>query len=266
MKFRRSLVAALVAIVILQGALIGFLLARSYWRGRVEGTAVVRGKAVAERMGCFGCHGPGGESPIPNPGSVTGKVPGWLGGTWMMFNQDEQDVREWILHGHPEGRAPDEGALIPMPRYEGTIGEAELDDLIAYFLAVSQFGWPEEAGVTEGRDVAVRFGCFGCHGPEGRGLVENPLSFKGYIPPWDGDDYLELVQSDAEFRQWVSNGISDRFRDNPAARRFVERQIVPMPAYGELISDEEIDQLLTFVKWVRGNPRDDSAVVSKVRS
>ena len=63
------------------------------------------------------------------------------------------------------------------------------------------------------------------------------------------------MQSDEEFRQWVKNGISDRFFNNPAARHFVERQVVPMPAYDGVISDEEIDQLLAFVEWVRSNPR-----------
>jgi len=182
-------------------------------------------------------------------------VPPWTGGTWMMYNADEGDIREWILDGYPSDREPDSGALIPMPAYRGEISDADLDDLVAYVLAVSQFGSPDDPEAASGRTVANRRGCFGCHGPEGRGLIENPLSFKGYIPPWDGDDYLELVGDDGEFRQWVRNGISDRFRDNPAARVFVDRQIVPMPAYGALISDEELDQLLAYVEWVRSNPR-----------
>ena len=53
----------------------------------------------------------------------------------------------------------------------------------------------------------------------------------------------------------MRNGISDRFRDNPAARAFVDRQIVPMPAYGETISEDELDQLFAYVDWVRSNPR-----------
>jgi mono/diheme cytochrome c family protein len=258
-KLHRLLIAILVIAVVLEGALIGFLFMRASWQGQVEGTPVVRGQAVAERLGCFGCHGPGGESPIPNPGSVEGLVPAWNGDSWGLFNEDASDVREWILNGHPTDREPDSAALIPMPAYEGMLTDTELDDLVAYFLSVAQFGWPGDLAVAQGRGVATKYGCFGCHGPEGRGLVENPLSFKGYIPPWDGDDYLELVQNDDEFRQWVKNGVSDRFRDNPAARAFVDRQLVPMPAYSDLISDEEIDQLLAFVEWMRANPRAPSA-------
>lgn len=259
MKPRRiMIIAALAILVVAEGMLIAFFVAREGWRQEVEGTPVVRGKAVADRLGCFGCHGPGGVSPIPNPGSVEGTVPAWNGDTWGLFNEDEDDVREWIRFGHPTDRQPDAGALIPMPAYEGMLSEAELDDLVAYFLAVAQFGWPGDLTVAQGRGVATRYGCFGCHGPEGRGLVENPLSFKGYIPPWDGDDYLELVRDDDEFRQWVRNGVSDRFRDNPAARAFVDRQVLPMPPYGDLISDAELDQLLAFVEWVRANPRTQS--------
>ena len=255
MTSRRIWILALVGLVLAEAAGIGFLGAREYWRGRAQGTAVVRGRAVAEKIGCFGCHGPGGAAPIPNPGARGGKVPMWTGGTWMMYNRSEDDVRGWILDGHPPDREPDSGALIPMPAYRGEVSATDLEDLVSYVLAVSQFGRPEDPDAAAGRSVAGRYGCFGCHGPEGRGLIENPLSFKGYIPPWDGDDYLELVGDGDEFRQWVKNGISDRFRDNPAARVFVDRQIVPMPAFGDVISDEEIDQLLRYVEWVRSNPR-----------
>lgn len=251
----RLWIAGVALVALAEAAVLAILLVRSSWQREVAATPVVRGREIAERMGCFGCHGPGGERPIPNPGAKGGEVPRWGGGMWMMYNRDEEDVRAWIRDGRPAGRAPDENALISMPAFGERLSEAELDELTAYVLAVSQFGWPEDERVAEGREVAVRFGCFGCHGPEGRGLVANPGSLKGYVPPWDGDDYAELVRSDEELRQWVRNGISDRFRANPAARRILEAQAIPMPAYGDRISDDELDALAAFIAWVRAHPR-----------
>ena len=251
----RWTVALLACLAVAEGAVLAFLLTRDRWRAEAEASSVVRGREIAERTGCFGCHGPGGERPIPNPGADNGEVPRWGGGMWMMYNDDEDDVRAWIRDGHAPGHGPDEGALIPMPAYGDRLRDGEIDDLVAYVLAVSRFGWPEDGRVAEGREVAVRFGCFGCHGPEGRGLVANPGSLKGYVPPWDGPDYAELVRDDEEFRQWVRNGISDRFREDPVARRIIERQAIPMPAYGDLLSDEDLEALLAYVEWVRANPR-----------
>lgn len=218
-------------------------------------TAVGRGRLLAERSGCFACHGDGGAAPIPNPGATGGEVPRWTGGTWMMWNRKESDVRDWIALGHPADRVPNAEALLQMPGYGGHLSSREIDDLVAYVLAVSQFGWPQEPGVADGREVSVKFGCFGCHGPEGRGTVANLGSFKGYIPAWDGGDYAELVRDDAEFDQWVRQGVCDRLRDNPAARYFLDSQIIRMPAYRDRLSAEELAALRAYVRWVRAHPR-----------
>jgi mono/diheme cytochrome c family protein len=118
--------------------------------------------------------------------------------------------------------------------------------------------------VSEGHDAAQKLGCFGCHGPEGRGLVPNPGSFKGYTPAWEGADYTDLVRSPAEFRQWVRNGITDRFRANPAARHFVEGEVVRMPAYGGKVSDAGLEALQAYVDWVRSHPRGPRGARGKI--
>lgn len=245
---------ALALLVLAEGAALGALLVRSRWQRNAEQTPVQRGRQVAERMGCFGCHGPAGAVGIANPGTG-GAVPAWSDGTWMMYNDTEADVRAWILDGQAPGTAPSPDALIQMPAYKGRLSDAELDDLTTYVLTVMQFGDPG-GKAAEGRDVSQRLGCFGCHGAEGRGLVANPGSLKGYIPAWDGADYAELVESPAELRQWVRNGVSDRFRDNPAARRFVEGQIVQMPAYKDKVGDADLEALQAYIEWVRAHPRD----------
>jgi mono/diheme cytochrome c family protein len=253
---RRGLwIGLLIAFALVEGLTLLAVFVRAEWRRGAEGTAVGRGRAIAARMGCFACHGPEGAAGGPNPGAKGGSIPTWTGGTWMMFNKSESDVRAWILDGHPPGRSADADALIKMPAYRSRLQEGETDDLVAYVLAVSAYGkLPDRA--SEGRDIVAKLGCFGCHGPEGRGVAANPGSFKGYIPAWDGADYADLVQSDAELRQWVRNGVSDRFRKNPAARHFVEAQVVQMPAYGDRVSDSDLAALGAYIAWVRANPRD----------
>ena len=251
----RAIIAGLALAVALLAAGAGFLAMRGRWQRAVLDTPVQRGRLVAESMGCFACHGPGGGQPIANPGAKGGEVPGWTGGTWMMWNRDERDVRAWILKGRPEHREADPGALIAMPAYESRLGPGELDDLVAYVLAASHFGPIPDAAASAGHEAAYRLGCFGCHGPEGRGLVMNPGSFKGYIPPWDGPDFADLVRDDAELRQWVRNGASDRFLANPIASRILKSQAIAMPAYAERVSDDDLVAIGAYIAWVRAHPR-----------
>ena len=251
----RILPPVLGLLLVAETALLVFMQRRVTWERAALDTPVQRGLAIAQRMGCFGCHGPGGASPVANPGAKGGEVPGWTGGTWMMWNRDEADVRGWILDGHPAGREPDAGALIKMPAYRDHVSDAEANDLVAYVLAASHFGAIDDPRAAAGHDAAYRLGCFGCHGPEGRGLVRNPGSFKGHIPAWDGADYVELVRDDAEFAQWVRRGVSDRFAANPAAKVFLDKQVIRMPAYGDRVTDGELGDLAAYVAWVRAHPR-----------
>jgi mono/diheme cytochrome c family protein len=147
-----------------------------------------------------------------------------------------------------------------MPAYGDLLDAAELDDLVVYVTAVSAAGKPESGTPeSEGRDLAVEHGCFGCHGPEGRGALPNPGSLKGHIPPWDSEDYTELVQSPEEFREWVASGEIRRFRNNPAAAIFLDAQVVKMPAFREHLNDSQIDRIRTYVEWVRARARAGSA-------
>jgi mono/diheme cytochrome c family protein len=79
----------------------------------------------------------------------------------------------------------------------------------------------------------------------------NPGSFKRYIPPWDSADFDELVKNDQELRQWILTGGIDRFRKNPAARFFLERQVIKMPAYAGELDDGELDAVIAYIEWVR---------------
>ena len=238
-------------------------------------TPAAHGYQLAEKNGCFSCHGAGGTGGVQNPGSDEGVIPAWDGGNAMMYVQNEQEIREWILDGHPKrlkgqhkhghqdesadnhSHLNDETARtnqttlpIRMPAFEGAFSESNLRDLVAYYKAVAVFETtPPE--VKKGYNIASQLGCFGCHGPGGRVGSKNPRSFKGYIPPWQGKDYALLVKNKKERRQWILEGNIDRFRSNPLARFFVNRQIIKMPVYGDLIDEKKYESLVTYIDWLQ---------------
>lgn len=93
----KKLVYALAALVLLGLAAV-ILRAR-----QPETTSAIRGKRLAEALGCFACHGPEGSGGVAEPKSPGGTVPDWRSPTLAMFVQSEQDIREWILYGAPRG-------------------------------------------------------------------------------------------------------------------------------------------------------------------
>jgi len=176
----------------------------------------------------------------------------------MMYAMNEQEIREWILDGAPKRlresksyREARKKRLIQMPAYRSRISEEELNDLVAYFKAVAWFDKPPSELALKGRDVAFEKGCFGCHGPLGMGRLPNPGSFKGYIPGWDSPDFRELVRNEQELEEWILDGVSHRFRSNPAAQFFLKRQLIKMPAYRNHLSPKELEALKAFIRWVQ---------------
>ena len=251
MRWGRGL--ALSALVLGVVALLGV----RTWRAKDRGT-VHRGWAVAESQGCFTCHGVGGHRGMSDPGHGLEDIPPWSGGLMSMYAENEAEIREWIQDGltkrvrkDPEQMKLRQGAAIAMPSFRDVLSDADLDALVAYVKAVADFDKPEDAKAEAGRQIAIQYGCFNCHGPQGRGALDNPGSLKGYVPSWDGRDFPDLVRNRAEFDQWVMYGISNRFRENPAAGFFLHRAAVHMPPYLHHAGRGDLDALWAYVTWLR---------------
>src|SRR5678809_1403865 len=60
--------------------------------------AAERGRRVAERTGCFGCHGPGGLHGASNPGRTDRTVPDFADDV-MMYAKTPEEIHEWIHEG-----------------------------------------------------------------------------------------------------------------------------------------------------------------------
>jgi mono/diheme cytochrome c family protein len=118
--------------------LVAFVKAVSDLEAPPEGPAT-QGKEVADRLGCFNCHGPQGRGSPPNLRAFKGYIPAWDGADFTELARNDDEVREWILDGRPKrlenhpvarfflGRQP-----IQMPGYRGHITDAEVEQLLAY--------------------------------------------------------------------------------------------------------------------------------------
>ena len=217
----------------------------AWWRPSNIG-AVQRGADLAVANGCLGCHAGSDVSPaLPRSFAELDDV-------------EPEHLREWILDGvprrvrqDPESLTALEARAIRMPAWRGRLSDAEVDDLVTYLRAAAAVDLPEDAAAREGYAVAQRLGCFGCHGPGGRGASRNPGSFTGYIPPWDGPDFAELVTNGVELKEWILAGRPQRLQANPTARFFLDRQAIRMPAFRGKVTDEELRALESYIRGVR---------------
>jgi mono/diheme cytochrome c family protein len=220
-------------------------------------TPAERGRRLAERMGCFACHGPGGIRGAANPGREDRTVPTFEGDV-MMFAKTPEQIHEWIHNGVTSKRAAsrtwradrDRGTL-RMPAFKGRMGERDMDDLVAYVMAMSGTPEPDDSLAAAGLERSDSLGCVACHGPGGRLAPRNPGSLKGYVPSWEGDEFPELVRDSTEFSEWVNHGVSDRFRHNGLARFFLERAVLKMPAYERHLAPGDVEALWAYVRWLR---------------
>lgn len=224
---------------------------------QVETTPAERGQQLADQFGCFRCHGPNGTGGVPNPGSKEGEVPGFLGGMLMMYVENADEIREYVLEGmparkrtNPEYVSQMEQQALRMPAFRGYLSEGELDDLLAYLHAASGLVQPDDEAAVKGMELAYEKGCFACHNVMGSGGFANPGSFKGYIPGWWGSDFEELVTSEEELREWIEKGEIKRLTSHPIARYFVEWQRAKMPKFEKFLKPREIDALVSYVRWV----------------
>jgi mono/diheme cytochrome c family protein len=216
-----------------------------WWRSANIG-AVQRGANLARAEGCAGCHeGPGASPLLPRTFADLDDV-------------DAATLREWILDGMPrvvrndsELREPLDAAAIRMPAWRGRLSDGEVDDLVAYLRALGTADLPEDPRIRTGHAVAEQLGCFRCHGPGGHGAGANPGSLKGYIPPWDGPDFAELVVDETELREWILNGRPQRLQTNPLARFFLDHQAIRMPAFRGQVTEENLLAIEAYITALR---------------
>lgn len=98
-----------------------------------------RGRAKAEALGCFGCHGPDGGLARPNPGSLKGYVPSWDGADFPELVRDRAEFGQWVERGvserfdrNPFARFFLRRAVLRMPAFERHLKPGDVDTLWRY--------------------------------------------------------------------------------------------------------------------------------------
>ena len=97
--------------------------------------------------------------------------------------------------------------------------------------------------VRRGLALAEDLGCFSCHGLQGTGGPGDPGLGGTEVPAWSGGVWMMYVESSAEAREFILDGVSQRRAASQSARDEREKATLRMPAYRDLVDDEEVEAL-----------------------
>ncbi len=107
------------------------------------GDAAEEGREVARNNGCLSCHGVEGSGGLPNPGSIGGFIPGFVGKNFDDLVKNESEFREWVQTGtslrlekNPVVRAFWRRQKIAMPAFNETLDAQETGKLWAWVSAI----------------------------------------------------------------------------------------------------------------------------------
>jgi mono/diheme cytochrome c family protein len=190
------------------------------------------GQRLFEQKGCIGCHSVGGHG---------GKVGPALDEVTKRHGND------WIVQHFRDPAAITPGTV--MPKFDFT--EPEIRALTSFLVSLTEtnvVGFmrvPAQASPEErGKAVYRKFGCAGCHGPNGEGGVPNPNAKPDQkVPPLTGakdatDVYLEA---------YITEG-------QPTIAQLDEKGPKPplyMPAWGDKISEGELADLVKYLQSLK---------------
>jgi len=197
---------------------------------------VAMGGHLFVQFACASCHGEQGK------GGVSPDVPALKDvGKSLTVAQ----MSSIINHGLGESDNPQKPY---MPVWGPVISRAQVGDLVEYIDA----GLPkvrdaepvpvptEQGAAVAGAALYVRNGCINCHGPSGLGGVPNPLSEDKTIPSLSGQDFREEFDTDAKITEMIRSGSV-----------IGKPPIASMPHWGGILSDEELADLVAYLKTLK---------------
>jgi len=197
---------------------------------------VAGGAHLFVQFACAQCHGLQGQ------GGVSPAVPAL---TQAGKQLTAAQLRHIINHGLGASADPKQPY---MPVWGEVISKTQVANLVSYIRAgLPAVADTQPASVPTGQGAAVagaalyvRYGCINCHGPNGLGGVPNPLSQDTVIPPLSGQGFRHDFPTD--------KAIADVIRSGSVIGK---APIVSMPHWGGILSDQQIAELIAYLKTLK---------------
>jgi len=125
--------------------------------------------------------------------------------------------------------------------------------LVTYRLVISTY-WTHRSNnpVRHGIALGQKLGCYYCHGELGGGGIPDPGLDGREVPAWSKD----MFSSSSDRRREIEEIIRDGDVHHHAGSHVVKEErltaAIPMPAFGKLVDEEELDALVATVAAISG--------------
>jgi mono/diheme cytochrome c family protein len=189
--------------------------------------SAAEGRRLFQQKGCIACHSIGGHG---------GKIGPAL---------DEVGLRrspEWMMQHFRDPQSVSPGTVMPRFGFTETEARALTEFLLHLRDEKMALSLPSLMDPVErGREIYRKYGCAGCHGPDGKGGVPNPNAKTAQQVP--GLLYVADGYTKAELKARILKGQREITALDP------RRPPPPlyMPAWAGTIKDAEVDDLVAYL-------------------
>jgi mono/diheme cytochrome c family protein len=132
---------------------------------------------------------------------------------------------------------------------------------VLFGLAALEFR-PNLPPAERGRRLALRTGCFACHGPEGTRGAANPGRLDKTVPTFEGD-VMMFAKSRQQIREWIHDGSTATKRNSETWQKQRAAGTLRMPAFGRRLSARQIDDLVAFVEAMAGSDEPEDTLATR---
>jgi nitric oxide reductase subunit C len=187
------------------------------------------GRRLFEEKGCIGCHAVGGKGGTVGP---------------ALDEVGKRHDPQWISAHFRNPVAVSPGSVMPQFNFN----EQEIRALTEFLLSLSDtniIGFMKFPSlmtpIDRGRAVYRKYGCAGCHGPEGKGGVPNPNAKTAQQVPG-----LQFV-SQGYTKDEMKKRILDGQREIPAMDAKKPPAPLYMPAWRGKLAQGELEDLIEYL-------------------